>query len=98
LQQFERRVRAESGFLFAAAKECPIAVVSHAGFMRALLTNFYGVPEEETWKLTKEYGSVVALDTNLIRTCEGGKVCRTGIRNFEQEMIQRDARSTVRNG
>jgi broad specificity phosphatase PhoE len=73
LQQFERRVRAESGFLFAAAKECPIAVVSHAGFMRALLTNFYGVPEEETWKLTKEYGSVVALDTNLIRTCAGEK-------------------------
>jgi alpha-ribazole phosphatase/probable phosphoglycerate mutase len=83
LQQFERRVRAESAFLFAAATECPVAVVAHAGFMRALLTIFYGVPEEEAWKLTKEYGSVVALDTNLIRTCAGGKVCRTGIRNFE---------------
>ncbi len=67
LQQFERRVRAESAFLFAAATECPIAVVAHAGFMRVLLTMFYGVPEEEAWKLTKEYGSVVALDTNLIR-------------------------------
>jgi alpha-ribazole phosphatase/probable phosphoglycerate mutase len=67
LQQFERRVRAESAFLFAAATECPIAVVAHAGFMRVLLTNFYGVLEEESWKLTKEYGSVVALDTNLIR-------------------------------
>ena len=67
LQQFERRVRAESAFLFAAATECPIAVVAHAGFMRVLLTNFYGVPEEEAWKLTKEYGSVVALDTSLIR-------------------------------
>jgi alpha-ribazole phosphatase len=67
LQQFERRVRAESAFLFAAATKCPIAVVAHAGFMRALLTIFYGVPEEEAWKLTKEYGSVVALDTNVIR-------------------------------
>jgi len=67
LQQFERRVRAESAFLFAAATECPIAVVAHAGFMRVLLTMFYGVPEEEALKLTKEYGSVVALDTNLIR-------------------------------
>jgi alpha-ribazole phosphatase len=67
LQQFERGVRAESAFLFAAATECPIAVVAHAGFMRVLLTNFYGVPEEEAWKLTKEYGSVVALETNLIR-------------------------------
>jgi alpha-ribazole phosphatase len=67
LQQFERRVRAESAFLFAAGTECPIAVVAHAGFMRVLLTNFYGVLEEEAWKLTKEYGSVVALDTNVIR-------------------------------
>ena len=67
LQQFERRVRAESAFLFAAAAECPIAVVAHAGFMRVLLKNFYGVLEEEAWKLTKEYGSVVALDTNVIR-------------------------------
>jgi alpha-ribazole phosphatase/probable phosphoglycerate mutase len=67
LQQFERRVRTESAFLLAAATECPIAVVAHAGFIRALLTIFYGVPEEEAWKLTKEYGSVVALDTNVIR-------------------------------
>ncbi len=66
LQQFQSRVRAESAFLFAAATECPIAVVAHAGFMRVLLTTFHGVPEEEAWKLTKEYGSVVALDTNLI--------------------------------
>jgi alpha-ribazole phosphatase len=67
LQQFERRVCAESTFLSAAATECPIAVVAHAGFMRVLLTKFYEVPEGEAWKLTKEYGSVVALDTNLIR-------------------------------
>jgi broad specificity phosphatase PhoE len=67
LRQFERRVRAESAFLFAAAIECPIAIVAHAGFIRVLLTNFYGVLEEEAWKLTKEYGSIVALDTNLIR-------------------------------
>jgi alpha-ribazole phosphatase/probable phosphoglycerate mutase len=66
LQQFERRVCAESAFSFAAATEFPIAVVAHAGFMRVLLTKFYGIPEEEAWKLTKEYGSVVALDTNVI--------------------------------
>ena len=67
LQQFERRVRAESVFLFAAATEYPVAVVAHAGFMRVLLTDFYGVLEEEAWKLTKKYGSVLALDTNLVR-------------------------------
>jgi alpha-ribazole phosphatase len=66
-QPFEHRVRAEGAFLLAAATECPIAVVTHAGFMRVLLTNFYGVLEAAAWKLTREYGSVVALDTNLIR-------------------------------
>lgn len=67
LQQFERRARAESAFLLAAATECPTAVIAHAGFMRALLTMFYGASEEEAWSLTKEYGSIVALDPNLIR-------------------------------
>lgn len=67
LQQFERRVRAESAFLFAEATECSIAVVAHAGFMRVLLTKLCGVLEEEAWKLTKEYGSVVALDATLVR-------------------------------
>lgn len=62
VEQFDRRVCAESAFLFAAATKCPIAVVAHAGFMRVLLTKLYGVPEEEAWKLTKEYGSVVALE------------------------------------
>lgn len=72
-QQYERRVLAESAFLFRAATECPIAVVAHAGFMRVLLATVYGLPEEETWKLTKEYGSVVALDANMIRDCAGEK-------------------------
>lgn len=98
LQQFERRVRAESALLFAAATECPVAVVAHAGFMRVLLTKFYGVPEEEAWKLTKEYGSVVALDTNVIRKFAVEESAGAGIRNFEQEMTQRSARSTVRKG
>jgi len=98
IQDFGRRVRAESAFLFAAATECPIAVVAHAGFMRVLLTKFCGVLEEEAWKLTKEYASVVALDTNLIRKCAAEESAGAGIRNFEQEMIQRNARSTVRNG
>jgi hypothetical protein len=35
--------------------------------MRVLLTKLCGVLEEEAWKLTKEYGSVVALDASLVR-------------------------------
>jgi alpha-ribazole phosphatase len=73
IQEFECRVRAESAFLLAAAAECPIAVVAHAGFVRVLLTKFYGLPEEKAWKLTKEYGSVVALDTSLLRKFAAGE-------------------------
>jgi alpha-ribazole phosphatase len=66
-QQLQARVLREIPLLFAEAPESPIAVVAHAGFMRVLLTNLYGVLEEEACKLTKEYGSIVALDTNVIR-------------------------------
>jgi alpha-ribazole phosphatase/probable phosphoglycerate mutase len=66
-QQFESRVCSEIAFLQAAATESPIAVVAHAGSIRVFLTSYYGVPEEEAWKLTQEYSSVVALDANLIR-------------------------------
>jgi alpha-ribazole phosphatase/probable phosphoglycerate mutase len=66
-QQFERRVRGEGAFLHSAATEFPIAVVAHAGFIRVFLASFYRVPEEEAWRLTRDYGSVVALDTNVIR-------------------------------
>jgi alpha-ribazole phosphatase len=97
-QQFERRVRAEGAFLFAAAAECSIAVVTHAGFMRALLTNFYGLPEEAAWRLTQVYGSVVALDTNLIRKFAVGAPAGAGIRDFEQGMFQGEGRSDVGNG
>jgi broad specificity phosphatase PhoE len=62
-------VRAESAFLFGAAAEHAIAVVTHAGFIRALLTSLYRTPNAEAWQLTREYGSIVALDTNLIRKC-----------------------------
>jgi alpha-ribazole phosphatase len=97
LQQFERRVRAESAFLFAAATEFPIAVVAHAGFMRVLLTKFYGVPEEEAWKVTKEYGSVVALDTNVIREFAVEESTGQVVETCGKEMIQHDARSAARN-
>jgi alpha-ribazole phosphatase/probable phosphoglycerate mutase len=65
-QQFRQRVSAEASFLNTVATEFPIAVVTHAGFIRVLLTSFYGVTEQEAWRLTKDYGSVVALDTNLV--------------------------------
>jgi broad specificity phosphatase PhoE len=65
-QQFGSRVRREIAFLMGEATKPPIAVVTHAGFIRLVLTNWCRVTEQEAWDRTKDYGSVVALDTNVI--------------------------------
>jgi alpha-ribazole phosphatase/probable phosphoglycerate mutase len=70
LQQFESRVRREMAFLLGGVTKSPVAVATHAGFIRAVLTKFYGVSEQEAWNRTKDYGSIVALDSDLIRTGE----------------------------
>ncbi len=66
-RDFRARVREETVFLLGEAKKSPIAVVAHAGFIRVLLTSFCGIAGQEAWDRTKDYGSVVAIDTNLIR-------------------------------
>jgi len=63
IQQFQLRVRQEVDSLLREATSCTSAVVTHAGFMRAALTCLCEVSEQEAWSRTKEYGSVVALDT-----------------------------------
>jgi alpha-ribazole phosphatase len=70
LQQFESRVRSEMAFLLGEVTKSPIAVSTHAGFIRAVLTNWCRVSEQEAWNRTKDYGSIVALDSDLIRTAE----------------------------
>jgi len=66
-RQFELRVLGEIAFLLAEAKKSPIAAVTHAGFVRVVLTNWCRMPEQEAWDRTKEYGSIVTLDSDLIR-------------------------------
>jgi alpha-ribazole phosphatase len=66
LQQFQARVRRETAFLLGQATQSPIAVVTHAGFIRLLLTKWCRISEPEAWDRTKDYGSVVALDINQI--------------------------------
>ncbi len=68
-EQFESRVCREIAFLLGEATIFPIAAVAHAGFIRVVLTNCCKVSEQEAWSRTKDYGSVVALDTNLIHNC-----------------------------
>lgn len=81
-QQFEARVRRETAFLLGEAAESPIAVVTHAGFIRVVLTKWCRISEQEAWDRTKDYGSVVALDTNQIdRTQdESSDSVRPGVR------------------
>lgn len=65
-QQFESRVRRETAFLLGEATKSPIAVVAHAGFIRVVLTKWCRISEQEAWDRTKDYDSIVALDTNHI--------------------------------
>jgi len=65
-RQFHFRVRSQMAFLRAQAAKWPVAAVTHAGFIRVALTNWCGVSEQEARERTKEYGSIVALDTNHI--------------------------------
>ena len=74
-QQFASRVRREIAFLLAEATKSPIAAVTHAGFIRLVLTNWCGVSEQEAWDRTKEYGSIVALDP--------GQIDRAGIEDSD---------------
>jgi alpha-ribazole phosphatase len=73
--QFASRVRREIAFLLAEATKSPIAAVTHAGFIRLVLTNWCGVSEQEAWDRTKEYGSIVALDP--------GQIDRAGIEDSD---------------
>jgi broad specificity phosphatase PhoE len=65
-QQFESRVRREAAFLIGEAANSPIAAVAHAGFIRVVLTKWCRISEQEAWDRTKDYGSIVGLDTNHI--------------------------------
>jgi broad specificity phosphatase PhoE len=66
-QQFESRVRRETTFLLGEAPSFPIAVVTHAGFIRVVLTKWCRISEQEAWDRTKDYGSIVALATKSHR-------------------------------
>ena len=65
-QQFASRVGGEMTFLLRETTKGPIAVVTHAGFIRVALTNCCGASEQEARDRTKEYGSIVALDPSHI--------------------------------
>lgn len=67
-RRFLTRVGGEIACLLEEATQPPIVVVTHAGFIRAVLTKWCKVSEQEAWYRTKDYGAVVALDSNLHHT------------------------------
>ena len=52
---FEARVMAETSYLLNQCKSSLIAVVTHAGVMRAVLRTLCGLDERTAWTLTKPY-------------------------------------------
>jgi broad specificity phosphatase PhoE len=64
-QLFQERVCKEIKFLLKEAAN-PIAVVTHAGFIRVVLTRCCKVSEQEAWDRTKNYGSIVTFDASRI--------------------------------
>ena len=59
---FDARVRREIEFLIGESNAKPIAVVTHGGVMRAMLTQFAQVSPEEAWRRTEEYGIVIPIE------------------------------------
>lgn len=87
---FALRVRREFASLLIDATENPIAVVTHAGVIRVVLTSWCRVSEQEAWDRTKEYGSVVALDANSIGAL--GSFPQAGrLLGFPKERSNRDS-------
>jgi broad specificity phosphatase PhoE len=54
-EKFETRVIAETSYLLNQCKSTLIAVVTHAGVMRAVLRTLCGLDEKSAWALTKTY-------------------------------------------
>ena len=52
---FDARVMAETSYLLNQSESDSIAVVTHAGVMRAVLRTLCGLNEETAWTLTKPY-------------------------------------------
>ena len=54
-ETFEARVMAEVSYLLSQSASSLIAVVTHAGVMRAVLRTLCGLDEKTVWTLTKPY-------------------------------------------
>jgi len=62
LGDFRMRVHREVDAIVNGGGNSPIAVVTHAGVMRTVLTDYAGLSREEAWKQTKKYAGVICVE------------------------------------
>lgn len=67
-QSFLMRVSKEIS-IYTTNPKGTIAIVTHAGFMRAALTRSFGMSEGNAWDCTRKYRSVVIVDSSLAIEC-----------------------------
>jgi alpha-ribazole phosphatase len=58
-RDFEQRVLEEVAFLSTKATERSIAVVTHAGVLRTVLSSLHRCSDEDAWRQTKPYCAIV---------------------------------------
>lgn len=58
---FVDRVKRETDFLVAQAQAKALIAVTHAGFIRTVLTEIYGTASDEAFRLSGEYGAIIDL-------------------------------------
>ena len=59
---FLKRVKDEAAWLLEKSRTENVFAVTHAGFMRTALQEISGLSSQKAYELTREYGSVIALD------------------------------------
>jgi alpha-ribazole phosphatase len=63
-RSFAVRVSKEVHFYAAKRRGRTLAIVTHAGFIRSALTRIFGMSEEKAWDCTRNYGSVIPIDSS----------------------------------
>ncbi len=93
---FLERVVNEVEFYLEKRRGRTIAIVTHAGFIQVALTRIFGMSEEKSWNLTREYASFVLVDSppvmkqKWVEDCAGFSVRFSCEAQYEQRERSED--------
>lgn len=62
-RSFTARIKSEADFLFEEARGRRLAVVTHAGVIRAILGLRCGLSDQQAWQWAKDYGTIIVVST-----------------------------------